>query len=79
MSLDIQLFKKGFDIHKNKANRDDAYKKLQVVKEELEQLEGEYEESKLSSHNITHNLNTMAKAALKNCLENPDAVIEVIK
>jgi hypothetical protein len=43
MSLDIQLFKKGFDIHKSRADIDAAYTKLQAIKEALEQLEAEYE------------------------------------
>jgi hypothetical protein len=75
MSLDIQLFKKGFDIQKSRADIDTAYSKLQAMKEALEQLEDEYEESKLSSHNITHNLNTMAEAAgLYDVLWNPESI-----
>jgi len=75
MSLNIQLFKKGFDIHKSRTNIDAAYTKLQAIKEALEQLEDEYEESKLFSHNITHNLNTMAEAAgLYDVLWNPESI-----
>jgi hypothetical protein len=75
MSLDIQLFKKGFDIHKSRAEIDAAYIKLQALKEALEQLEDEYEESMLSSHNISHNLNTMAEAAgLYDVLWNPESI-----
>ncbi len=62
MSLDIYFFKNGFDIQKNRANMADTYTKLQAIKEELEQLEDDFEEAQLSSHNITHNLNNMAKA-----------------
>ncbi len=39
-----------------------TYTKLQAIKEELEQLEDDFEEAKHSSLNITHNLNNMAKA-----------------
>ncbi len=35
---------------------------LQAIKEELEQLEGDYKEATLSNLNVTHNLNNMAKA-----------------
>lgn len=75
MSLHIQLFKKGFDIHKSRADIDAAYSKLQAIKEELEQLEAEYEESKLFSRNITHNLNSMAEAVgLYDVLWNPESI-----
>lgn len=63
MSLDIYLFKNGFDIQKSRADIDATYTKLQAVKEELEQLEDDFEEARLSSLNSTHNLNNMAKAA----------------
>lgn len=63
MSLDIYFFKNGFDIQKSRADIDATYTKLQAVKEELEQLEDDFEEARLSSLNITHNLNNMAKAA----------------
>lgn len=74
MSLDIQLFKKGFNIQKSRADIDAAYSKLQAMKDTLEQLEAEYDDSKLFSHNITHNLNTMAEAAgLYDVLWNPES------
>lgn len=74
MSLDIQLFKKGFDIQKSRADIDAAYSKLQTIKDTLERLEAEYDDSKLFSHNITHNLNTMADAAgLYDVLWNPES------
>lgn len=63
MSLDIYLFKNGFDIQKSRADIAATYTKLQVIKDELEQLEDDFEEAKLSSLNITHNLNNTAKAA----------------
>ena len=62
MSLDIYFFKKGFDIQKNRTDIDATYTKLHAIKEELEQLEDSYENAKLSSLNITHNLNKMAQA-----------------
>lgn len=61
MGLDIYFFKKGFDIQKSRGEIDATYTKLQAIKEELEQLEDDFEEAKLSSLNITHNLNNMAK------------------
>ena len=75
MSLHIQLFKKDFDIQNSRADIDAAYTKLQAIKEALEQLEDEYDDSKLSSHNITHNLSIMAKAAgLYDVLWNPESI-----
>lgn len=75
MSLEIQLFKKGFEIQKSRADIDAAYSKLQAMKEALEQLEDEYEDSKLFSRNITHNLNKMAKeAGLYDVLWNPESI-----
>lgn len=38
------------------------YTKLQAIKDELEQLKNDFSEARLSSLNITHNLNNMAKA-----------------
>ncbi|MDL2251776.1 hypothetical protein LJC12_02890 [Odoribacter sp. OttesenSCG-928-J03] len=75
MSLDIYFFKNGFDIQKSKADIDATYTKLQVIKEELEQLECDYKEATLSY------LNNMAKAVglsvLHNCREYSDATTEV--
>ena len=62
MSLDIYFFKNGFDIQKSRTDIDATYTKLQAIKEELEQLEGDYKEATLSNLNVTHNLNNMAKA-----------------
>lgn len=61
MSLDIYFFKNGFDIQKSRADIDAAYTRFQAIKEELEQLEGDYEEATLSNLSVTHNLNNMAK------------------
>lgn len=62
MSLDIYFFKNGFDIQKSRTDIDASYTKLQAIKEELEQLEGDYKEAMLSNPSVTHNLNNMAKA-----------------
>lgn len=61
MSLDLYFFRKGFDVQKCREDMDAAYTKLQAIKDELEQLEDAYDEAKLSSVNITHNLYVMAK------------------
>ena len=39
-----------------------SYNKRRFIEEELEHLEDDYEDAKLASHNITHNLNKMAEA-----------------
>jgi hypothetical protein len=62
MSLDLHFYKKDFDIQKNRDNVSDLYKKLRSIQDEIEQLEDDYEEAKLSALNITHNLNEMGKA-----------------
>jgi len=62
MSLDIYFYKKDFDIQKSRIDIATTYTKLQTIKDELEQLEDDFEEARLSSLNITHNLNNMAKA-----------------
>ncbi|MFV0290970.1 MAG: hypothetical protein ACK5IJ_08790 [Mangrovibacterium sp.] len=75
MSLDIYIFKNGFDIQKSRADIYATYTKLQAVKEELEQLEDDYEDAKLSSFNITHNLSKMAKAVgVEDVLWNPENI-----
>jgi hypothetical protein len=62
MSLDIYFFGKIFNIQKSRADMAATYTKLQAIKEELKQLEDDFDEAKLSSLNITHDLNNMAKA-----------------
>ena len=75
MSLDIYFFKNGFDIQKSRVEMDATYTKLQAIKEKMEQLEDAYDEAKLSSFNITHNLNDMAKAVgLYEVLWSPEEV-----
>lgn len=75
MGLDIYFFKKGFDIQRSRADTNATYTKLQAIKEELEQLEDDYESAKLFSADITHNLNEMAKAVgLYNVLWHPEKI-----
>lgn len=75
MSLDIYFYKNGFDIKKSREDMHATYTRLQAIREELEQLEDDYEEAQLSSHNITHNLNKMAKAVgLYDVLWNPEGI-----
>ena len=75
MSLDIYFFKNGFDIQKNRADIDAAYTKLQAIKTELEKLEDDYEDARLSSLNVTHNLSRMANAVgIENVLWSPEKI-----
>ena len=62
MSLDLHFFKNGVDFNELRRKIDELYDKQKAIKEELEQLEDDFEKAKLSSLNITHNLNNMAKA-----------------
>jgi hypothetical protein len=62
MSLDIYFYKKDFDIQKNRDDLSESYRKFRAIQDEIERLENDYEEAKLYSLNITHNLNNMAKA-----------------
>ena len=62
MSLDLHFFKKDIDFNQIRQNIDDLYNKRRFIEEELEHLEDDYEDAKLASHNITHNLNKMAEA-----------------
>ena len=75
MSLDIHFFKNGIDFRKIKEDIDTLQETLRNVQDKIEQLEDDYEDTKLSSHNITHNLNEMAKAAgLFEILWNPEKI-----
>lgn len=75
MGLDIFFYKAGVDIQKNKDDISDAYRRLQVIKDEIEQLEGDYESTELFSGGITHNLNEMAKAVgLYDVLWHPEKI-----
>lgn len=62
MSLDLYFFKKEVDFEQIRKDIDDLTSKRLAMRDELERLEDEYEQAKLSSHNITHNLNKMAEA-----------------
>ena len=62
MSLDIHFFKKDVDFNELRRKIDELYNKQKAIQEEIERLEDDYEEAKLASHNVTHNLNKMAEA-----------------
>ena len=62
MSLDIHFFKKDVDFNQMRHQIDELYNQRRVIGEELERLEDDYEDAKLASHNVTHNLNKMAEA-----------------
>lgn len=61
MSLDLHFFKKDVDFNEIRRKIDDLYDKQRSIQEEMERLEDDYEEARLASHNVTHNLNKMAK------------------
>jgi DNA repair exonuclease SbcCD ATPase subunit len=61
MSLDIHFFKKDVDFNQIRNDIDDLTNKRQAIDEELERLEDDYEDAKLTSLNVTHNLNKMAE------------------
>ena len=63
MSLDLYFWKKGINVQEISDKISNLYEKKRVIQEEIEQLEDEYDDAKLASINITHNLNKMAKAA----------------
>jgi septation ring formation regulator EzrA len=62
MSLDLHFFKKDANFQSIRGKIASLYEKQRVIQDEIEQLEDDYEDAKLSSHNITHNLNEMAQA-----------------
>jgi len=62
MSLDLHFFKKDVDFNQIRHDIDDLTNKRRAIEEELERLEDDYENAKLASHNVTHNLNKMAEA-----------------
>jgi chromosome segregation ATPase len=73
MSLDLYLYKKDVNIQEIKDSINILYEKKQAIQTEIEQLEDAYEDAKIGSFNITHNLNEMAKAAeLYEVLWQPD-------
>lgn len=62
MSLDIHFFKKDVNFAQIRKDIDDLNDKKRTIEKELERLEDEYDEAKLASHNVTHNLTKMAEA-----------------
>ena len=62
MSLDLHFFKKDIDFNQIRCRIDELYNQRRAVEEELERLEDDYEDAKLASHNVTHNLTKMAEA-----------------
>ena len=75
MSLDLHFFKKDLDFDQIRRNIDSLSNKRRDIEEELERLEDDYEDAKLASHNITHNLNKMAEAVgLYDVLWRPDEI-----
>ena len=75
MSLDIHFFKKDVDFNELRRNIEGLYDKQKDLREELEDLEDDYEEARLASHNLTHNLNKMAEAVgLYQVLWSPEEV-----
>lgn len=73
MSLDIYFFKNDVDFKKIRKDIDVLYEKRRSIQDEIALLEGNYEEAKLSSYNITHNLYEMAQeVGLYDVLWNPE-------
>lgn len=64
MSLDINFKKSGIDYDGISAKMDELSREIRKLKAQLEDLEDQYEDGKVSWHNITHNLNVMAKEAV---------------
>ncbi len=62
MGLDVYFYKAEVDIKKNRDDIDDAYRRLQIIKDEIEELENISVDADLFSIGITHNLHEMAKA-----------------
>ena len=75
MSLDLHFFKKDVDFNEIRRKIDDLYDKQRSIQEEMERLEDDYEEARLASHNVTHNLNKMGEAVgLYQVLWSPEKV-----
>ncbi|MDR2407069.1 MAG: hypothetical protein LBE13_03015 [Bacteroidales bacterium] len=75
MSLDIHFFNKDVDFKELRRKIDELYDKQRDIREEMERLEDDYEEARLASHNVMHNLNKMAKAVgLYQVLWSPEEV-----
>ena len=63
MSLDLHFFKKGTNFQGIRESISVLYEKKRTIDSEIEQLENDYDYAKLTSLNITHNLNKMAMEA----------------
>ena len=75
MSLDLHFFKKDVDFNQIRSDIDALTDKRRTIEEELERLEDDYEDAKLASHNVTHNLFKMAEAVgLDKVLWNPEQI-----
>ncbi len=75
MSLDIHFFKKDVDFNELRLKIDELYDKQRDIRKEMENLENDYEEARLASHNVTHNMNKMAEAVgLYQVLWSPEEV-----
>ena len=62
MGSDLYFFKKGINLKEIRENISNLYEKKQAIQDEIEQLEDAYDDAKLASLSITHNLNKMAEA-----------------
>lgn len=75
MSLDIHFFKNNVDFRKIRKGIDALQEKLRSVQDEIEHLEDYYDDAKLASYNVTHNLSKMAKAVgLDKVLWHPEEI-----
>ena len=75
MSLDLHFFKKDVDFNQIRHDIDDLTNKRRAIEEELERLEDDYENAKLASHNVTHNLFKMAEVVgLDEVLWHPEQI-----
>ncbi|MFI3293523.1 MAG: hypothetical protein SNI70_08395 [Rikenellaceae bacterium] len=63
MSLDINFKKSGIDYDGISKKIDEVSRNIKELKAQLNDLEDQYDDGKISWHNITHNLNVMAKEA----------------
>ncbi len=61
MRLDINFKKSGIDYDGISIKMDELSREIRKLKAQLKDLEEQYDDGKISWHNITHNLNVMAK------------------
>jgi septation ring formation regulator EzrA len=62
MGLSLYFYKKGVNLQEISDKIDELNKKKRAIDDEIEHLEDAYNDAKLDSLNITHNLTTMAEA-----------------